>query len=62
MPVLLFELRDWQTANLLCSNSVMDLTINNISLCDSTVVTKENLHLKENSRLTTKSMSNENEN
>ena len=33
-----------------------------ISLFDSTVVTKENLHLKNNSKLTTMSVSNENEN
>ena len=33
-----------------------------ISLFDITVVTKENLHVKKNSKLTTTSVSNENEN
>ena len=34
------------TANLQCGNSVVVFNTNNISLFDSTVVTKENLHLK----------------
>ena len=59
--LLLLQSCNWlNTADLLRSNTVVILIL--ISLFNSTVVTKENLHLKNNSKLTTMSVSNENEN
>ena len=61
--LLLLQSCDWQnTADLLRSNTVVIFNTN-FSFCKlSTVVTKENLHLKNNSKLTTMCVSHENDN